>query len=558
MRTVMLVAYQDHENLGVGYLASVVQESGFRPLLVDFRLGAEKILELARARNPIIIGFSIIFQFYMPEFQQLMDYLRQHGVSCHFTAGGHYPSLRCREVLRHVRQLDSIVMFEGEWTFLELVQTLDRGRDWRQVHGLAYRTGDRVVVTQLRPLEPDLDRFPAPLRPPLRHELLGRKVVPILASRGCLYNCSFCSIRQFYSAPPGALKRVRQPAMVAREMELLHQEYGASIFLFQDDDFPAAAKNGAAWAKEFTELLVRKGLDRKLMWKISCRADEVERERFSRLRDAGMLIVYLGIESGTSGGLKLMNKHVEVETNLRAVELLRELGMHCDFGFMLFDPASTLDSVRQNLDFLDALCSDGYVCATGCKMIPYAETAIEHQLQQEGRLILRQEYENYRFLDAATEELYDWFVGAFGHWLEDADGILSRSRTGKHGLAMLKRCLPFDQDLQNAEKEVTRLVSQANRLLTHAMHEAASMLTSRDDGDIRARECSRLESDVGKQEQQLSEEFASVLNRIENLALRAGPTDFPNLPTQELAAGDRSPSPPVPQRGAPANDLATC
>ena len=518
MRTVMFVAYQDHENLGVGYVASVVQECGFRPLLVDFRLGAEKILELARARDPIVIGFSIIFQFYTPGFQQLMDYLRQHGVSCHFTAGGHYPSLRCRQVLQHVPQLDSIVMFEGEWTLLELVQTLERGEDWRRINGLAYRDGEQVVVNPLRPLEPDLDRFPAPLRPPLRHHLLGRKEVTILAARGCLYNCSFCSIRQFYSAPPGPLKRVRQPAMVVREMELLREEYGASMFLFQDDDFPAAARNGAAWAREFVELLRQKGLDRKLMWKISCRADEIDAERFSRLRDAGLLIVYLGIESGTEAGLQLMNKRVKTETNLQAVEVLRQLGIHCDFGFMLFDPSSTLDSVRQNLDFLDALCGDGHTCATGCKMIPYAATAIEHQLQQEGRLVLRDEYENYHFLDAATEELYDWFADAFGHWVENPDGVLSRSRSVQHSLAVLNRCSPRHYDLQSIERASTRLVSHVNLLLTGAMREAIAILASRDNGYVHARECSRLGSEVAEQERQLSQELGSILNRIENLA----------------------------------------
>jgi len=398
------------------------------------------------------------------------------------------------------------------------VQTLERGEDWRQINGLAYRSGEQVVVNRLRPLEADLDRFPAPLRPPLRHDLLGKKIVHILAARGCFYNCSFCSIRQFYSAPPGPLKRVRQPAMVVREMELLHEEYGASIFLFQDDDFPGAAKNGAAWAKEFAALLTQKGLDSKLMWKISCRADEIEPERFARLRDAGLLIAYLGIESGTDVGLMLMNKHVKTETNLRAVETLRELGIHCDFGFMVFDPSSTLDSVQQNLDFLDAICGDGHTCATGCKMIPYAETAIELQLQREGRLIRRDEYENYHFLDSETEELYDWFASTFDHWIQDADGVLSRSRTARHRLAVLNRCSPFEKDLQTVERASTRLVSRANLLLTRAMREAISIIASGDDAYIRARECSRLGLEVSNSERQLGEEFASVLNSIDNFA----------------------------------------
>jgi len=516
--TVMFVAYQDHDNLGVGYLASVVQEAGFRPLVVDFRMGPERILELIRARDPIVIGFSIIFQFYSPEFQELMQYLRDHGVSCHFTAGGHYPSLRCRKVLERVPQLDSVVMFEGEWTFLELVQKLDRGEEWRSLMGVAYRRGDHVTVNSLRPLEPDLDRFPAPLRPPLRHELLGKKEVPILAGRGCFYNCSFCSIRQFYSAPPGPLKRIRQPSLVVREMELLHEEYGASIFLFQDDDFPAAAKNGGAWAKEFCDLLAHKGLNDKLMWKISCRADEIHRDRFSRLRDAGLLIVYLGIESGTDAGLKLMNKHLQTETNLAAVDILRELGIHCDFGFMLFDPSSTLDSVQHNLEFLDAICGDGYTSVTGCKMIPYAETAVEHQLEQEGRLVLRGEYENYHFLDATTEELYDWFAATFSQWIEDADGILSRSRSAKHRLAVLKRSSPIRRGTGTLEQRLRRSVSRANQLLTSSMRQAIAIIAAQNDSYVRARECANLQYAVSRRERELGDELDSLLKEIDAVA----------------------------------------
>ena len=67
----------------------------------------------------------------------------------------------------------------------------------------------------------------------------------MLASRGCLYDCSFCSIRQFYAGAPGPLRRVRSPEDVAAEMKDLYQGRDVRLFLFQDDDFAAKSESSA-------------------------------------------------------------------------------------------------------------------------------------------------------------------------------------------------------------------------------------------------------------------------------------------------------------------------
>jgi anaerobic magnesium-protoporphyrin IX monomethyl ester cyclase len=340
-RSIVFIGFQDQENLGIGYLASVVLRAGFSPHILDYRLGAERLYGHCAKLQPLCIGFSIIFQYYTPDFRDMAAYFRERGISCHFTSGGHYPSLRPKEVLESVSALDSVVLFEGEHTFLDLVEALASGREWKSVDGLAYRAGETIVMNPLRPLETDLDRFPPPVRAPLPEFALGKQQTTLVASRGCFYDCSFCSIRNFYSKPPGSLKRIRQPEMVAREMELLHAERNCAVFMFQDDDFPGAAKGGADWANRFCEALRRSGLADRVLWRISCRCDEVNTERFAILKESGLAFVYLGIESGTQAGLRVMNKHLTVESNVRATQVLKSLGINWDFGFMLFDPLST-------------------------------------------------------------------------------------------------------------------------------------------------------------------------------------------------------------------------
>src|SRR5437879_4782334 len=77
------------------------------------------------------------------------------------------------------------------------------------------------------------------------------------------------------------------------------------------------------------------------------------------MREAGLYLVYMGLESGTEEGLKTLHKQISVEQNIAAVDTLKQLGILFEFGFMLFDPSSTFQSVRQNIAFLRRIVGDG-------------------------------------------------------------------------------------------------------------------------------------------------------------------------------------------------------
>src|SRR5260370_23858567 len=162
---VVLIGFQEQGNLGVGYVASMLTRRGFAVRILDFRETRESILDTIRSAKPALVGFSLIFQYYVPQFRSLAAYLRNNGVACHFTAGGHYPSLRYKQVLQDVPQLDSVVRFEGEITSAELLQRLAERRDWRDVAGIAYREGDRAIANPQRQLVADHDALPFPARP---------------------------------------------------------------------------------------------------------------------------------------------------------------------------------------------------------------------------------------------------------------------------------------------------------------------------------------------------------------------------------------------------------
>src|SRR5258708_17488142 len=108
-RPVMLVGFLAQMNLGLGYLASVLREHGYRVEIVDFERDPEEILERARSLNPSVIGFSLIFQFYIQRFDSLIKYLRENEITCHCTMGAHFPSLSFEQPSDFIPQISNVV-----------------------------------------------------------------------------------------------------------------------------------------------------------------------------------------------------------------------------------------------------------------------------------------------------------------------------------------------------------------------------------------------------------------------------------------------------------------
>src|SRR6188768_4255911 len=149
---VALIGYQDQGNLGMGYLTAVLERHGCKAEMIDIRDGAERIAAKLLKQKPLVVGFSLIFQFFLPRFRELAIHLRAAGITSHFTIGGHYPSLCHDELLINFPEIDSVVRYEGEETLIELVDRIEAGEDWRGIHGIAFATrgegGGEVTATQ--------------------------------------------------------------------------------------------------------------------------------------------------------------------------------------------------------------------------------------------------------------------------------------------------------------------------------------------------------------------------------------------------------------------------
>lgn len=406
-RPVLLIGFLDQGNLGLGYLTANLRSFGYRVVVEDVEAPPAQILATIQRENPLLIGFSLIFQFYIRRYGRIIDQIRAAGIDTHITMGGHFASLAPEDTLAEVPALDSVAQYEGELTLLDLADALSTGGDWREVGGLFYPDGKGGFANPAtRHLLRDLDDLPWPVREFEPEAILGRRAMPLLASRGCARTCSFCSIHTFYRTAPGKVVRTRKPEEVVAEMAWLHFERGITIFLFQDDDFPIFGRVWQRWARNLVAEIKKAGLAGRIIWKMNCRADAVDEDLMREMQEAGLYLVYMGLESGDKQGLEVLDKGISVEQNIAAVETLKRIGLVFEFGFMLLDPSSTFASVRENLKFLNQIAGDGSVAAVFCRMLPYHGTPIRDRLEAEGRLKGDVCDPDYDFLDPRLDTFY--------------------------------------------------------------------------------------------------------------------------------------------------------
>lgn len=448
---VLLVGYEDQDNLGLRYLSSRLKQHNHQAMIVKMTGDSWVVEKAIHEFHPHVVGFSLIFQYLVPEFSSLIKELRGKGIKAHFTIGGHYASFEYENLLTAVPELDSIARFEAEDTLLELTQRIVEHEEWRGLPGLAWKD-DYGVQTVLRQGRADLDELPFPDRDNIPYETQGLPTAAVLGSRGCSWSCSFCSIITFYEENGTKGRRMRDPVKVVDELEYLHKQRGVQVILWQDDDFLAGGKRAYQWSKSVASECIKRQIHHGLRWKISCRSNEVRRHVIEPLVEAGLTHIYLGVEAGDENDLRHLNKLMKSETHLRAASVIESFDLSFDFGFMLMNPWSTYDSVRNNLEFLLKLTDGGRSVVSFCRMLPYVGTPAAQRLIKEGRLNRENLEADYNFLDPRLDLFYKWMLDVFEQRNFNASGTQNLLR-----LLQFESCLKLpnhgdDPDRRNILK----------------------------------------------------------------------------------------------------------
>ncbi|MDA8244860.1 MAG: cobalamin-dependent protein [Elusimicrobia bacterium] len=263
--------------------------------------------------------------------------------------GGIHPNFQWKELLEaEDSPVDYVVRGEGEVTAPRLLDAITCGEPPERVRGIALRDASgRAFATASRPLIEDLDAHPA------AWELLDWKDYTfyprpgsvsglISSSRGCTEACSFCSQQKFWSQS----WRAKSPEAFVGEIELLRKEFGVSIAMVADE---TPTKDRARW-RRILDLLIARKLDFELM--LETRVDDILRDRdwLDDYRRAGIMHIYVGVESGSQETLDTFKKNLKTEQSKEAIKLINEAGIISETAFVLGMPGETPESIRRTTD----------------------------------------------------------------------------------------------------------------------------------------------------------------------------------------------------------------
>ena len=394
------------EALGLGYLASVLRKRGSKVLVIDARLMGLDVMqtvELLQMYKAPMLGINLNFQYLASSTQQLIGALHRRGFDGHITLGGLYASMAYEELMAKLPQVDTIVRFEGEKTYLELLENLEQEEKWSKIEGLVYRKNDQLVVNPLRSLIPDLNMIPDPARDflPAARDLGGYAYV--LSSRGCNGACSYCVQQRSVADPTGRRWRGRDAKEVVDEVQELHEKYDIRLFSFVDDDFFGAKVDGKTHAERVAAELIRRNLDISIL--LSVQPRDVDPGIFALLKQAGVTSVILATDNFSQPVLDRYRKFTTVEQNLRSIKILHSLNIDAYLGIIMFDPWTTLEELTENYRLIRDL---PYVRPFQIlsKLEVYKGSPITEELEKQGLLQWDGYSAKYDYLDHRIQSVY--------------------------------------------------------------------------------------------------------------------------------------------------------
>jgi len=337
--------------LGLASIAAYLKDKDINVNISVIDAWAEKIgfEELEREvfkTKADIVGIQMLSPRY-DEAKRTCEVCRKALPNSLIIAGGPHPSAIPEETLKDIPQLDMCCIGEGEITMFELVKTVENNTSFSDVDGLAYREGGEIVLTKPREFVKNLDELPFPARelfplekykpqPPLGR---NRPYFSLITSRGCPYQCAFCSKATFKNS-----YRTRSPRKVCDEIEHLITKYNAKEIQFYDDDFTLDMKR----AEEICDEILRRNL--KFRWSCSTRVDQVNEQLLRKMKMAGCWNVMYGVESGSQKILDSISKGFTIQQIISAFEITKKIGLTTLCSFIYGLPGETKETLQESFE----------------------------------------------------------------------------------------------------------------------------------------------------------------------------------------------------------------
>lgn len=400
--------------LGPAYLAGALKAGGYDVDLID-AVGADitRITPSACGRynvqgltptqivdridpNCLALGVSMMFSQEWPYHRELLHEIRSRFPGLVIVAGGEHSTALAEHVLQDSPAVDVIVMGEGEITFLELVSRLANGQPYADVPGIAFRgKGGTMVGNGLSARVRDVGELPRPawdlcdLQPYFSGfwtmGIGGRRTMPVLATRGCPYRCSFCSSSDMWTTR----YLMRPPEDVVDEIAELKARYSIDNVDFYD--LTAIVKRD--WILAFCKGLRERGVD--VTWQLpsGTRSEALDAAVLSALKENGCHFLVYSPESGAQEVLDSIHKHLNLENTRKSIVSAARIGLSTKCNFVIGFPTERRRDIWKSVAYAWSLALRGVRDCNFSIFTPYPGSDLFRSLQDVGDIdISSQEY----------------------------------------------------------------------------------------------------------------------------------------------------------------------
>ena len=362
--------------LGLTYMAAVLEQNDFEVKIFDCpvsEINHEKLKTELDSYQPTMVGIGSM----TPTIESALKCAQIAKEACpdsKVLMGGPHATFADKQILTDEKAVDIIVRGEGEETILELAKQSSNLQKIGDIKGITFRKDNQIIQTATRPFIQNLDALPRPAYkyvPIKKYWIAGRKLLPIITSRGCPFQCSFCVASQMF----GARFRSRSPKNVLDELEWLRDEYGAEGIAFQDDTFTFDRKR----ALEICDGIIERKIN--LPWGCGTRADVVTKEVLAKMSKAHCNETMFGVESGCQRMRDVLKKRVTTEQCENAIKWAKEAGIFVTVSVILGYPGETKETLQETLDFVRKVEPDDVWL---CHATPYPGTELRALVESNG------------------------------------------------------------------------------------------------------------------------------------------------------------------------------
>ena len=342
--------------LGLAQLAGCLEEANIPVEILDanaLKIGWKELETAVAQTNADVIGITV-FTPYVPDVSRAVRVAREAAPQATIVLGGPHVTFTPAETLQTLPQADIVVRGEGDQIIVDLARALEAGDDLERVPGLNFRRDGQIVET---PSAPPLDVTTLPM--PAFHLLpmdryywpvMGGPFATLIASRGCPFECTFCSEWSFWRAG----WRPYDPEMVVEQLDVVVNRYGRRNVWFGDDCFNVDRDHMAA----ICEGILERGID--VHWYYQGRADLLVKYKdlLPLMRRAGNRMTQIGIEASSDEQRDELNKRLRTETVKEAVQLLRQYDIVCQGMMIVGAPSDSPRTFEHKVAFIKQLGVD--------------------------------------------------------------------------------------------------------------------------------------------------------------------------------------------------------